>query len=299
MSWLNNSDPVATTWMESSGKTEFDPGVGHREVTPRNGVALSLQVTILIILTVQLLIVARDMIQGTIRDLWLAVYPLLWLNVSFVTMLALVWGICFPQEHLGWWKRFSPNFATIRAGLSRPKFRRVSLAAALPYGFILAILQGTVMFDPGGHLPPHASPPPLFEVTGGPLGWGPELLWIPENHFGILLRPYTFASTCLLSFMFGLWMGLAVSGGTPRPRQTTGRTQAAGAVAGLWVVCPACTLTPTAFILAGVLSPISAAGSYILSAPWVALFSTVMLLASVAALWHGICRLAPTSPKPE
>lgn len=118
------------------------------------------------------------------------------------------------------------------------------------------------------------------------------MIWAPNPFLGVSLRPYTIAGTAVLAFMaavsFGLiaWRREARIGGL-RPTRNS-----AGTLAGLTVMCPACSAAPSAAFLIGLLGPAAGtAGGAVDYGRLVALSLALMIL-SVSIMWIGITRMS-------
>ena len=260
--------------------------------------------------------IAGELSVGTISDVWFAIFPVLWLDVAIVVLFLLSWGLLSarlrpprsPRTLAGWRRWIIPDFQAIRGALDSAKLRTWILGVATAYAILLMILQRTVVVDPGGALAPEGASYPFVEVFGGPMGWGPKLVLVPNPYFGVLLRPYTVAATILLSVLAGFGMGLMGY----RRRAARGAPgsvrRAAAAAGGLLVMCPVCAGSPVLALLSGLLTPAAAAGgvasSGLLVGPLMA-FSTAMLGVSTLMMWmgiarasHGLERIEASSPAP-
>ncbi len=238
--------------------------------------------------------IARGLLSGTISDAWLGAMPAVWFDVSLVVLLAFLWGLTFSgsqRAERGWKTWLVPDFTAIRTELRSTRTRRAILVAGTVYAAVIAILTGLVVIDPAGTIAPGPAGYPFLDVFDAPLGWGPKFVWAPDPFVMVSLRPFNTASVALLAVLASFGMGL-VGALWGRARVHQGRN-AAGAVAGLLVMCPACAVSPTFAFFAGVLTPTAAgagtAAARLAIGPVMA-FSTAMLLASVVLMWVGIAR---------
>src|SRR6266511_3850356 len=161
--------------------------------------------------------ITRDFARGDITDPWLALFPLLWIDLALLVVLLLSLGFLTQTKSEGgtahgWWARMVPRFETLAAALRPGPLRARILLIGIAYAIILSFLQGIIVVDPSGALLPDGTAYPVLDVTGGPIGWGPKLVWAPDPFFGVLLRPYTVAATALLGTLVagGAAAGVAV-----------------------------------------------------------------------------------------
>jgi len=251
---------------------------------------------------------ALGVLEGSILDPWLAAVPVVWFDIALIGLLLFLWGLSFGgprRTHSAPRTWFEPEYPAIRAALRSSTVRSWILGAGAAYAFVLMLLTGMIVIDPAGGAPSGASGFPFFEIFDAPLGWGPKLVWAPNPYFVLIVRPFTAAITVLLAMLAGFGIGLvAHAWRSVRPTAAQGRS-AAGATAGLLVLCPACAAPPAFALFAGLFTP-AAAGEAVaaggLAIGPVMAFSTAMLLLSVVLLWAGVARASqavPEAPPPE
>lgn len=187
---------------------------------------------------------------AVIRDWFVALAPLLWVNASAAVLYLLGRGLAPGGEAggpgRGWTRLLWPRFSSLQARLGDPSVRVLWLALGVGYGAAFLLLQGMLILDPTGGLPA------VGAVLTSPVGYGPGIAWSPHPTVGLLLRPYSTAALVALSVLSGLVLALFVSvvrGGTGNLRSLT------GPVAGLGVLCPACFATPATGLAVAYLAP--------------------------------------------
>lgn len=242
---------------------------------------------------IEALSIARDFALGDITDPWLALFPLVWINLALLVLLLLSLGFLAQTRFTGgrargWRAWLVPRFETLAAALRPGPLRARILLIGIAYAIVLSFLQGIIVVDPSGALLPDGTAYPVFDVAGGPIGWGPKLLWAPNPFFGVLLRPYTVAATALLSSLAAVGLGL-MTYRRGRDKARTGVRGFASAFAGGLVVCPACAASPATAFLGSLVAGGAAGGVAVGSLVAV---STVMLFVSVTAMWIGIARVS-------
>ena len=247
--------------------------------------------------------ILRDAMAGRIVNPFLALFPVLWLDLALVVLLVLAWGLSFggtpATQHPGrpsWRSWFMPDFETLRRALAAPVVRHHVMIIGAVYALVLMLLQGVIVVDFDGAHVPQSTTFPYVDASGGPPGWGPRLLWAPNPYVAVLLRPYTVAVTVLLSVLGGLGLGLVASNWRARRSGPRRLRNVAGAVTGVLVVCPACAASPAFAFLSGLVAPAAGGGAALASFQIGRLvaFSTGMLVVSAFALWIGLARISRT-----
>lgn len=272
----------------------FGTAMGERESGFRRLAAFSilLYLTVLVLLF-QVYSVARDFAIGAILDPWLALFPLVWVDLALVVLLLLAHGFLLRSRRAapaGWKSWLVPDFRSLASALRPGPLRLWIVGASTIYLILLLFLQGVLVVDPSGAILPEGTEYPYADVFGGPVGWGPKLIWAPNPYFGVLLRPYTVASATLLAVLGGLGLGIVAHGwGRDRGLRVRNLT---GTLSGAMVVCPACAASPlSAFLFSSFMAGAAggAAGSTL--GPFLAL-TTTLLIASVVAMWIGLARVS-------
>ncbi len=257
---------------------------------------VSLHYTLVAIMALEAYAFAFDLLSGSISDPWIAFFPVLWMDMALITLLLLAWGISFSGEGedgaRGWRSWLVPDFGALRRTLRSPTFRAWALGIGLGYALVLMVLQRIIILDLTGEVLPHDATYPIMDLSNGPVGWGPKVVWAPDPYFAILLRPYTVAVTALLSILVGLGAGLAVYRWRAYRRHGLHLGRSAGATVGLLVMCPACSVTPGFALFAGLLAPVAGGGAATpgLVNGRLVTFSTAMLTLSTVILWIGLAR---------
>jgi len=245
----------------------------------------------------------QGILAGVILDPWLAAVPVLWFDITLIGLLLFLWGLSFggpPTARSRPRAWFAPEYPAIRTALRSAALRSWILGAGAAYAVLLMVVTGIIVVDPTGGAPSGASGYPFFEIFDAPLGWGPKLAWAPNPYFVLIVRPFTAGITALLAVLAGFGIGLVgYAWRSARSSSEKGRS-AAGATAGLLVLCPACAAPPTVALFAGLLTPAAAgqtvAGAGLAIGPTLA-FSTAMLVLSVVLLWAGIARTSRVLPE--
>lgn len=280
---------------------------------PRRIAGLMVANGLALVLILQIAQIARDVVAGDVDDVWLAFFPVVWMDFSLVVLLCLFWGLSFGAgkkmkaregRPTRWaWLRpwLLPDFRALRRTLHSRAIRSWTLTVGVAYALLLAVLQGVVVVDLSGGGLPAGTLFPFVDASGGPIGWAPKLVLAPNPFLGVILRPYTVAVTTLLSVLGGLGIGLVTFRWRIAGSRQRRLSRATGAVAGALVMCPACAASPTFAIFASLLAPAAGGATGAASSTGALVdFSTVMLMASTIALWIGLARTSQTlRPPPE
>lgn len=225
-----------------------------------------------------------------ILDWFVAMAPLLWVNAS-AAVLYLFWRgytaapgsrgpAARPSDRWIW-----PDFARLRTAARRRGFRPVWAGVGAAYGLLYMALQGMLIVDFSGGLPP------VFAVLESPVGYGPGLAWSLAPSVGLLLRPYAVAALVALASFSGLLVALFAFSLWDRRRRARALS---GPLAGLGVLCPACFTTPATGLVVGYVAPAAALvglGTSSLFSLTLAV-ATALLLVSLAIMWVALAWLS-------
>jgi hypothetical protein len=247
---------------------------------------LELAAILVALMTLEAGAILIELRTSIILDWFIALVPLVWLNVSVLFVYAFLRQLLYrvpATEAPGGPRRGLPNllrvdFAALKAALQRPVMKLLWVLSGLVYGLLYMYLQGMLIVDPAGDIVP------LFSILESPIGYGPAVAWAPTTTFGFLLRPYTLAAAVALSLLSGLVLALFASLFAASREAVKALP---GPIAGFGVMCPACVASPATGLFLAYLAPavtLAGLGSASIFSVTLAV-STALLLTALLLLW--------------
>jgi len=243
-----------------------------------------------ILLILELYGLILEMRTAIIYDWLVVLAPFVWINFSALYLYYLFRELTTSrssQAPVGrrWYIYFRPDFTNLRRVIRNRRVKLMWFFFSSAYFLLYSYLQGVLAINPSGGMETR------FLIVYGSVGYGPAVVWVPIEYFGIVMRPYLTLAALAISISSGLIITLFILLLLGKRRVLN---MFPASLMGFTVLCPTCLTSPVSAFLIAFTAGLASTAGFAFSSLFAAVLavSTILLVVSLILIWMSISVLS-------